>query len=385
MATPQLGQGANSQSPPAILGILNFASLRSIVATRFYVLDAYLDYPHQVPTFIVGWEPPKAKFKALYTDLSKYGLYPVLRRQGPNLIVRIVEKPKVSQPRRNINLILFFATVATITYSSYLLTYGMDIRLRDALYAVSELPFQVLLFSVSVLAIIGLHEFGHKVAAWYHRLDATLPYFIPGLPPFGTFGAVISLRSPPANKDQLFDLGFSGPFVGFLVTVAVGIVSFLTSPTLSFATAQQLASQGLLFEQGWPNIPALMLILGLFDIRQIPPGQTLVLNHVFFAAQIGALVTFLNILPVWQLDGGHISRAVFGREGHRWATYLGFGILLIARYWVFAILLLFFMFGRGRGASGVEPLDDVSPLSNSRKAVFLVALLMLALTFVIMG
>jgi Zn-dependent protease len=370
--------------------MLDFATLRTVVASRFYVLDAYIESPQQVPTFIVAWEPPKAKFRGLLDDLAKYGLYPILRRQGQNLVVRIVERPRVKSSRFQVNMVLFFATLATISYSSYLLLADMDPRLLEAFYFVPSLPldtllFQMLLFSGSIIAIIGLHELGHKLAAWYHRLDATLPYFLPGLPPIGTFGAVISLRSPPANKDQLFDLGFSGPFVGFVVTVIVGILSFVTSPTLSLETANKLAEQGLLLYQGWPNVPALMLLIGLFDIRPIPSDQVLVLNQVAFAAQIGALVTFLNILPVWQLDGGHISRAVFGRDGHRWATYLGLGILLVARYWVFAILLFVLMFGRGRGMTGVEPLDDVSPLSVSRRLVFVVALVMLALTFVVMG
>jgi membrane-associated protease RseP (regulator of RpoE activity) len=243
-----------------------------------------------------------------------------------------------------------------------------------------------LLFAGSIIAIIGLHELGHKVAAWYHRLDATLPYFLPGPPPIGTFGAVISLRSPPANKDQLFDLGFSGPFVGFVVTVVVAVLSVLTSPVLDAATVGSLAKEGLLSELNWPNIPALMVLLGLFDLRHIPNGYELVLNQVAFAAQVGALVTFLNILPVWQLDGGHISRAMFGRDGHRWATYLGMGFLLLnPRYWFFAMFLLVVMFARGRGVTGVEPLDDVSPLSRWRKLVYVVALAMLALTFVIIN
>src|SRR5438132_145298 len=83
------------------------------------------------------------------------------------------------------------------------------------------------LFAGGLLSIIGLHEFGHKAAARHHKMDATLPYFVPGPPPIGTFGALISLKSPPANRDQLFDLGLSGPVIGFVVTIAVAVLSVL--------------------------------------------------------------------------------------------------------------------------------------------------------------
>src|SRR5207237_9977434 len=85
------------------------------------------------------------------------------------------------------------------------------------------------LFTGGLLSIIGLHEFGHKAAARHHKMDATLPYFVPGPPPIGTFGALISLKSPPANRDQLFDLGLSGPVIGFIVTIAVAPLSVVTA------------------------------------------------------------------------------------------------------------------------------------------------------------
>jgi len=107
------------------------------------------------------------------------------------------------------------------------------------------------------------------------------------------------------------------------------------------------------------------------------------LTQVAFAAEVGALITFLNILPVWQLDGGHIARATFGSQGHRFTALVGFGVLFLAGYWGFALLLLVFMFISRRPLEGVEPLDDVSPLSNTRKALFALALGMLVLSFVI--
>jgi membrane-associated protease RseP (regulator of RpoE activity) len=98
---------------------------------------------------------------------------------------------------------------------------------------------------------------------------------------------------------------------------------------------------------------------------------------------VGALITFLNILPVWQLDGGHIARATFGNQGHKIMALVGFGLLLLSGYWGFAVLLLVFMFISRRPLEGLEPLDDVSPLSRTRKALFAASLGMLVLSFVI--
>jgi membrane-associated protease RseP (regulator of RpoE activity) len=95
-------------------------------------------------------------------------------------------------------------------------------------------------------------------------------------------------------------------------------------------------------------------------------------------------VTFLNLLPVWQLDGGHIVRATLGNRGHKASAIVAFGILALAGYWIFGAFLLVFMFLTRRPFEGLEPLDDISPLSNSRKILFVLSLAMLALSFVIL-
>jgi membrane-associated protease RseP (regulator of RpoE activity) len=125
----------------------------------------------------------------------------------------------------------------------------------------------------------------------------------------------------------------------------------------------------------------------LFDIVQplVRPaigGYSLILTQVELAAWVGSLLTFLNILPVWELDGGHISRAVFGARGHKIASIIGILVLFATGYWFFGIFILFLMFGTRRGMAAAEPLDDVSPLSRSRKALYLATLLITLLCFV---
>ena len=362
---------------------IDFGSLRSMIEYRFTVLDAYVDV-NGLPTFVVTNEPIKAKFQELLGDLANHNLVAKIRSVSDKLVISIFPKPKLGQPRKKINVLLFLATVITVGIASYLYTFSLDPRLVPIMYVNLNASDQMVALAAGILSIIGLHELGHVVAVRYHKMDATLPYFVPGPPPLGTFGAVISLRGPPANRDQLFDLGFSGPVTGFVVMILVAVVAILISPTITSQQATQLFAAKLLQTSSWPNEPYFLDLLAQSGLRSIPAGQTLVLSQVIFAAEVGALVTFLNLLPVWQLDGGHIARATLGDRGHKATALVAFGILILAGYWPFALLLLVFMFLSRRPLEGVEPLDDISPLSNSRKVLFALALAMLAFSFVIL-
>jgi len=363
---------------------LDFGSIRSLVEYRFTLLDQYVDV-NGIATFVVAQEPMKEKFQELLRDLANHSLIAKIRKVSDKLVISIVPKPNLGRPRTTINLLLFLATIATVAFASYTLIFDVDPRLMEALFKNANLPAQVIVLTLSILGIVVLHEMGHVLAVRHNRMDATLPYFVPAPPPFpfGTFGAVISLRGPPANRDQLFDLGFSGPIAGFLVTIGVAIFAYMTAPLITVQEATALVAAGLLSARSWPYMPLFLELVGELGLRTVPSGYVLVLTQVAFASEVGALITFLNILPVWQLDGGHIARATFGNRGHKLAAFVGFGVLFLAGYYGFAILLLVFMFASRRPLEGVEPLDDVSQLSNSRKMLFALSLVMLILTFVI--
>jgi len=351
---------------------------------RFTIKDAYVDI-NGLPTFVIVEEPIKEKFQELLLDLRNHHLTARIQRVAGNLVISVFPKPNLGKPRLRTNLILFLATIASVAYASYTLIFDVDPRLTSALFSGSNLLVQVTILTISILGIVGVHELGHVLANRHHKMDATLPYFVPAPPPFpfGTFGAVISLRGPPGNRDQLFDLGFSGPIAGFLATIIVALFAYLTAPIISQQQAQQLLQANLLSISNWPKEPLLLEAITGIGLRIVPQGQIMVLTQIAFAAEVGALITFLNILPVWQLDGGHIARATFGVKGHRLIALLGLGVLFLAGYWGFALLLIVFMFISRRPLEGVEPLDDVSPLSNSRKALFVVAIAMLVCCFFI--
>ena len=290
--------------------------------------------------------------------------------------------------RIKINIGLFVLTVATIVVTGYEI-WSYNRLWKEILSPNANAFVQAAIFAACMIGIIGFHEFGHKIACRLHGLDATLPYFIPGPPPslggLGTFGAVISLRGVPANKNQLFDIGIAGPVLGFLATIFVFILSIAMGAAVSEAQAEAFQKMGLISFVSWPSSPLLLILLsdliGALGIMAVPPGQMLILSQVEFAAEIGALITFLNILPIWQLDGGHISRAVFGANGHRIATIVGIAVLFVSGYGFFAVFLLLWMFANRQVLKGVEPLDDISPLTLSRKLLFLAVLGILVLCF----
>jgi Zn-dependent protease len=356
-----------------------------MIEYRFTVLDAYVDV-NALPTFAVADGPMKVKFQELLRDLANDGLIANIRKVSDKLVISVAPKPHLGRPRRIINLLLFLATLVTVSVASFLYTQGFfaDPRLAAALFRNSNFGIQVLVLALSIIGIVGIHETGHVIAARHHRMDATLPYFVPAPPPIGTFGAVISLRSPPGNRDQLFDLGFSGPVAGFLALIVVTLFALASAPAISLEQANALFAAKLLSSVNWPYEPLLLEALSQVGLGNPPSGYVPVLTGVVFAVQIGALITFLNLLPVWHLDGGHITRATLGKHGHRAAALVAFAVLVLANYWGFAVLLLIFMFLSRRPLEGLEPLDDISPLSNSRKVLFASALVILVLSFVIL-
>src|SRR5256712_10266236 len=374
-------------------------SIKTMVALEFQVTDAFLD-PYGIPTVQVTREPAKEKFQRLLGELRQQGLIAAIRGTTDGLTIKVFQKPLVKPSRKIINLGLFLATVTTVFIAGYYLwttgLFGSQVLQQQLIAIVDPTANPYLkagLFAWGLLSIIALHGVGDKAAARHHQMDATLPDFDPGPPPIGTFGALISLKSPPANRDQLLDLGLSGPVVGFIVTIVVAALSVLIGflPNAS-QTAQltqwsstcgaQLGISGCLSSidfSVWPGQPLILIIVSSLT-SAVRPGVFLD-GQLFFAAQIGALLTFLNIVPAWQLDGGHISRAVFGANGHRVASVVGLLLLFLAGYYPFALLVLAFMFFSRRGFAGVEPLDDISPVSNSRKLLYILALVMLVLTF----
>ena len=217
---------------------------------------------------------------------------------------------------------------------------------------------------------------GHKISAWMDKVSASPPYFIPGVPGFiPTFGAVIFQRDPLVNRDDMFDIGVSGPVAGFVVGVAVVFIAFQTATWIPVQEYARLVAEA---QQRGAVFYSPPLIFYLIRMLYGNPELVPFFMSVGFAAWLGMVVTALNLLPIWQLDGGRIFRSFLTRRQHQVASYASIAILILTGYFFMAILLLLLL----HRAPDVVPLDEVSPLSRWRKVSMIGVLAMLVLSYV---
>jgi membrane-associated protease RseP (regulator of RpoE activity) len=220
------------------------------------------------------------------------------------------------------------------------------------------------------MAILGVHEFGHYFVSSRRHIRVTLPYFIPAPSILGTFGAFIKMKSPVPDKRTLLDIGVAGPLAGFAVALPA-LIAGLQLSQLAPATKVEGLNLG---------SSLLLNLLSHLFVGPIPPNYDLILHPVAFAGWIGTLVTALNLLPLGQLDGGHVAYALLGKKQHLVARLVFFALLLMGflwQGWLFWALLSLLL-----GIRHPALLDDWSPLDSRRKALGLFAFLIFILCFI---
>ena len=245
----------------------------------------------------------------LIQDISLEHLEQELKQSSVNIKVKndhddvtlYIEENKVvltipEIPR--INVILFFVTILTTLFAGAMME-GADVYNRPL-----EL-FKGIPFSITLMLILGTHELGHYYYAQKHGVDATLPYFIPAPTVIGTFGAFIKINSPIRKKSALLQIGAAGPLAGFIVAVPALIIGLTQSTVITLDETFEGIRLG-----------DSLLMIGLTGIifPGLGPHQDILLHSVAFAGWIGLLVTMLNLLPIGQLDGGHIAYAMLGEK-----------------------------------------------------------------------
>jgi Zn-dependent protease len=354
------------------------------VESHFDVVKGY--WERTTPTFIVktrgeGFRQNlmKASFKSLADDLRDKGYLPRIRWIVDNYHLSILErKIKKGEESYLRNKFLFAVTVLTVMLDGYLRSNNPI--LIDELMPNTPIIVNVLVFTFAILLIFALHEYGHRYISLKRGMDASQPYFIPAPPGMGgTLGAIISQREPPVNRDTLFDLGLSGPVSGFIATIILGILGISISfvvPTVQ-VNRWMLEYPALRF-QIMP-MPLILEIIASF-IKPTGANEVLIMHPVAFATWVGCLVTFINLIPTWQLDGGHIVRSLVGRESHKIVSVAGIILLIFSGYVVMGVIVAFFMMRQG--GESIEPLDDLSSLSLSRKLGMFVYLAIMLLSLV---
>jgi len=279
-----------------------------------------------------------------------------------NIIFRI---PKISR----IHWILFLLTIFTTLLAGAMMEGALVFS--KPLEIVKGIPF-----SITLMLILGTHEFGHYYYAQKHKVDATLPYFLPA-PPFlfliGTFGAFIKIKSPIYRKDALLQIGAAGPIAGFIIAVPALLVGLKLSTVVEKVDINNAIMLG---------DSLLMKLLTWLAYPNLLDTQDIMLHPMAFAGWIGLLVTMFNLLPIGQLDGGHVAYAMLGKKQNIIGKISFLALIplsFISLNWLFWGVLLFFLMRSAKH----PPINDINiPLSKFNKRIGYICLVIFILCFI---
>jgi membrane-associated protease RseP (regulator of RpoE activity) len=313
-------------------------------------------------------------YDRLDARLAPLNLLPLFREHQDGQMVQVVEgrfnpRPRPWWP----NALLFFLTLLSLLYT------GAGIALGDALLDHPERQLAEFWrgwpYALGIVLILGAHELGHYFAARRHGIPVTLPYFLPfpfGF--FGTLGAFIQLRAPIRNRKAMLDVGVTGPLVGLIFAVPILLLGLLTAEVKALPTnsAYILEGNSILYSLSKFLVFGQILPDGRFDVF---------INQLTQAGWTGLFVTGLNLIPIGQLDGGHVLYTLIGDRARvlYWPAVLIMTVLAVAvsdAWFLWVMLLLFF------GRAYATPLDMLTPLDSRRRWIALAALIVFVLVFV---
>lgn len=394
----------------AISTDVNIDILSSLVNRVFVTEDVTMGSPQQ--GYVVRYRGKLREgdtalaYDQLADSLHSYNLTPLFRMdQDRHAIVLINGLAKVRPSNPWINVVLAVLTIISVLvaggyYISGFTLFDKGLTLSSLwAFLASGLPY-----AISLLAILGAHEFGHYLVGRFHKTPVTLPYFIPMPFPgsFGTMGAFINMKAPPKNRRILLDIGIAGPLAGLIVAIPVLLIGLKMSAigALPLATDRgagmslegnsllYLASKFIVFHQLLPAPasygslpPVLYWLRYIFTSMPLPfGGHDVNLSPVAWAGWVGILVTSLNLIPAGQLDGGHMLYVLLGaRRSQRILPVILILLVLLgfvwAGWWLWAALIFFF------GRVYAEPLDQITQLDRPRKALAILALIIFILVF----
>ncbi len=361
----------------------DYSRVVPIISSLFTLKDTQLNVREDYIEFLVADNDIKDKFPVLIRELGKIGMVPTARRQKyfprlmpalsftirlqieDGIVITVFKVPKQKiRAKKSVPLpLIFFAIAVTFVFYDGLMRSG-------SIFAKTYVSDPILVagaYTMSLMGILGIHELGHMIVLKHYNIKASWPYFLPGVPGvIPTFGALITQHSNMPNKNVMFDVGIAGPIAGLIITVIVSIYGSTISTLIPVEEYQRLSEENRLFSFN----TGLLMIATLHMTDKVVENTVLVMSPLLFAAWIGFALTSINLIPAWQLDGGHLARAMFGEHWHRIITYAGIGALFIMGFWPMAIIVLILS---QRIPSNV-PLDDVTSLSSTRKLLFFITL-----------
>lgn len=312
--------------------------------------------------------PPnlESNFKSLYREIKEIGYIPFLSKnvkEGSSYLLTVIQRNYKKGLRIWINIILLIATLITTIYVGTVYLYAGYFGLTKV--TPIDYLYGFVYFSLPLMVILGSHELGHYFTARRNNVAASLPFFIPAPPPFGTMGAFISLRDPIPDRKTLIKIGAAGPIVGFIMSIIIGIIGAYLGQVQKpvNVTNSQVEYEIML--------PFIYSILPFLNAHYVHP--------VAFAAWIGFLVTAINLFPVGQLDGGHISRGLLG-EKSKYLSYTFLMLLILLGLfnisWIFFAVIVIIL-----GLNHPPPLNDISKPSYKELTIGAIAILLIAVSF----
>jgi membrane-associated protease RseP (regulator of RpoE activity) len=368
----------------------DYSRVVPIVSSFFTLKDTQLNVRENYIEFLIADAEIKDKFPILIKELGKNGMVATARKQKyfsrlmpalssevrlqieDGIVITVFKeapKRKIITKRKLPLALIFFVIAFTFVFYDGFLRSGTTF----AKTYVSDPALLAVAYTMSLMGILGIHELGHIIALRHYNIKASWPYFIPGVPGFiPTFGALITQQSNMPTKNVMFDVGIAGPIAGLIITIIVSIYGSSISALIPIEEYTRLSEEDRLFSFN----TGLLMLATLHITGKVVENTVLVMSPLLFAAWIGFALTSMNLVPAWQLDGGHLARATFGERWHRIITYAGIGALFLMRFWPMAILVLLL----SQKIPGNAPLDDVTPLSRKRKMLFFIALGICAVT-----
>jgi membrane-associated protease RseP (regulator of RpoE activity) len=386
----------NVFSPPSTLETV--ARLRSVLSQVMHIETHIVHVPPVDVIEFVGQliVPSEEAFDLIYARFTDLGYTPMLTRRDDGKEI-VVAKHGIVEPtpnRNSTNLILLILTIiSTVLVGTTL--YGGEALAKlipanadpGDIFAVfgivlshPQLLLSGLPYALTLLGILGVHEMGHYVMARVHKAAVTLPFFIPMPIGLGTMGAVIRLKSPIKNRKQLFDIGVAGPLAGLAIAIPLLIVGLAMSP-VEFV--------GKPIPGGQEGNSILYFLLKLIIKGRVLPGggYDVIINTIAFPAWFGLIVTMINLLPIGQLDGGHVIYSIFGRKQWRVAQIAIFGLIGLGAYLaittgeIINVWLLWVLLAQVFGLRHPPPLDDITPLDHRRKLIGYATIVIFILIF----
>lgn len=359
-----------SETPPDATKEIEL--VKGLVARHFPVYDVKVDY--DVVQFYCKIDDAtlEENFERLREEMSPHGYIPMVTYDKGEHVIMVARKPAVKYKSVQVNLAMLAITFIAMMFAGiYNWSSYADVP-SDEVYSAENILTGILVFTLPLMAILGVHELGHYFMARRRKVAASLPFFIPSFPPLGTFGAFISLRDPIPNRKSLLEIGVAGPLAGLALAIPIGILGLILTNMEARPVPVDVGSEGLV------QISFPMIYLWLEQL--VPIQGEYLLHPTAFAAWVGFLVTALNLLPAGQLDGGHIARALLGNQA-KYASWAAIAVLigLSFFYWswlLFALLILFL------GAKHPPPLNDITRLDTRRKLVGVFAFVVLIVAFV---